>query len=267
MKPTSASNRQTTLLRKLNRKKYRQQEKLFLLEGPRAIEQVLQNKSIAVKALFFDEEQQEWQQELWKDYINLLDAYLLSTDIFAEVTDTDNPQGVLALCHIPDEVTVEELSSQNGILLALDAIQDPGNLGTIIRTASWFDAKGIVSGKGTVDLFHPKVVRGTAGATGSIPHCNGELKDTLEVFEDAGWTVFFMDLDENAMALSEVSPPAKTLLVVGNEAHGVDLDLITKSRRTVRIPSPQNKGNVESLNVAIATSIALYDFKSKMSQE
>lgn len=266
MKPTSASNRQTTLLRKLNRKKYRQEEQLFLLEGPRAIEQVLQNKSIAVKALFFDEEQQLWQQEQWKDHMNLLDAHILSAELFAEVTDTDNPQGVLALCHIPNEATVEELSSQNGIIVALDAIQDPGNLGTIIRTASWFGAKGIISGKGTVDLFHPKVVRGTAGATGSMPHYNGGLPDILTAFEDAGWTVFFMDLDEDAEALSEVSPTAKTLLVVGNEAHGVNSELITKNRRIVRISSPQNRANVESLNVAIATSIALYEFESKMNQ-
>lgn len=259
-----ASNRQTTLLRKLNRKKYRQQEQLFLLEGPRAVEQVLQNKSIAVKALFFDEEQQYWQQEQWETHINFLDAYVLPADTFAEVTDTDSPQGVLALCHIPEEASIEELSSSSGIVVALDAVQDPGNLGTIIRTASWFGAKGIISGKGTVDLFHPKVVRGTAGATGNLPHLNGDLSELLAAFEEAGWSIFLMDVGADAVDLSEVSSTKKIVLVVGNEAHGIDLKLMTENRQKVRIPSPQKKTAVESLNAAIATSIALYDFSGKL---
>jgi TrmH family RNA methyltransferase len=264
MKPTSASNRQTTLLRKLNRKKYRQQEQLFLLEGARAVDQVLQNMSIAVETLFFDEDQEYWQQEQWSTHTNLTDAYILPEDIFAEVTDTDNPQGVLALCHIPGEATIEELSSSTGAIVVLDAVQDPGNLGTIIRTASWFGAKGILSGKGTVDLFHPKVVRGTAGATGSIPHCNGELVELLPTFEEAGWSVFIMDVGADAVNISEISSTEKTLVVVGNEAHGVDSELITENRQKVRIPSPQNKSVVESLNVAVATAIVLYDFGNKM---
>lgn len=264
MKPTPASNRQTTLLRKLNRKKYRREEQLFLLEGPRAVEQVLQNMSIAVKALFFDEGQKYWQQKLWSSHINLIDAHIMPADIFAEITDTDNPQGVLALCHIPDEATIDELASKNGIIVALDAVQDPGNLGTIIRTASWFGAKGIVSGKGTVDLFHPKVVRGTAGATGSVPHRNGELPELLAEFEETGWSVFLLDVGDDAVDLSEISSPKKTIIVVGNEAHGVDSKLMTENRQTVRIPAPQNNAAVESLNVAVATSIALYDIGNKI---
>lgn len=264
MKPTSASNRQATLLRKLNRKKYRQKERLFLLEGSRAVDQILQNKSIAVKTLFFDEEQRYWRQDQWKKHTKLIDAHVLPADIFVEVTDTDNPQGVLALCHIPDEATIEELSSSSGVIIALDGVQDPGNLGTIIRTASWFGAAGIVSGKGTVDLFHPKVVRGTAGATGSVPYLNGDLSAILAEFEESGWTVFLLDVGPDAINISEVASPEKTLLVVGNEAHGIDPEIITESRQKVRIPSPQNKVAVESLNAAVATSIALYDFNSEM---
>lgn len=264
MKPTPASNRQTTLLRKLNRKKYRQEERLFLLEGPRAVEQVLQNKAITINALFFDEDQKYWQQEQWSSHTNIIDAHIMPGDIFAEVTDTDNPQGVLALCHIPEEATIDKLVSSNGIIVALDAVQDPGNLGTIIRTASWFDAKGIVSGKGTVDLFHPKVVRGTAGATGSLPHRNGDLSELLAKFEEAEWSVFLLDVGADAVDLSQISISEKTIIVVGNEAHGVDSKLITKNRQKVRIPAPQNKATVESLNAAVATSIALYDISRKI---
>lgn len=259
----SASNRQQTLLRKLNRKKYRQKEQLFLIEGARAVQQVLANKSVKIKALFFDNSQQYWFQSQWREAAQNLDSFTLTEDLFAEVSDTDTPQGVLAMCRMPNEITAEELASQSGIIVALDAVQDPGNLGTIIRTASWFGAAGLLSGKGTVDLFHPKVVRGTAGAMGAIPHCNGNLSDLLDTLESAGWSIFLLDAGADAKSISEVTSTEKTVIVVGNEAHGVDAALITKDRTAVRIPSPHKQPAVESLNVAVATSIALYDFSRK----
>lgn len=264
MEPSSASNRQVTLLRKLNRKKYRQKEQLFLIEGARAVEQVLQNKAISVKALFFDQGQKYWQQQPWKAHSNLMDTHTLPEDIFAEVSDTDNPQGVLGMCQIPAETTVEQLNESSGIIIALDAIQDPGNLGTIIRTAAWFGAKGVISGKGTVDLFHPKVVRGTAGATGVLSHMNGELSHTLPQLEDNGWTVFLLDAGADSVQLADIPSTEKAVIVAGNEAHGVDSKLLCDGRQKVRISSPVADTGVESLNAAVATSIALYEFAAKL---
>lgn len=260
----SVSNRNLTLLRKLNRKKYRYKEQLFLLEGARAVEQVLNNKAIEVKALFFDEDQQYWLQNQWKEVTQHMDAFTIAADLFAEVSDTDTPQGVLAMCHIPDEVSISELESQKGIIVALDAVQDPGNLGTIIRTASWFDAKAILSGKGTVDLFHPKVVRGTAGATGVIPHNNGDLATVLPELEAAGWTIYGLDAGDESISLAEISTVEKAILVVGNEAHGLNAQHLTQNSRKVRIASPKKEAGVESLNAAVATSIALYDLAAKI---
>lgn len=263
MNLSSASNRQVTLLRKLNRKKYRQKEQLFLIEGDRAVEQVLQNNVITVESLFFDEAQQYWQQQPWKAHSNLMAAHILPEDIFAEVSDTDNPQGVLGMCQIPDETTVAKLNDSSGIVIALDAIQDPGNLGTIIRTAAWFGASGIISGKGTVDLFHPKVVRGTAGATGILPHMNGDLSDIFPQLEENGWSVFLLDAGADSVPLADISSTEKAVLVAGNEAHGVDAKLTSNGRQKVRISSRVKNTGVESLNAAVATSIALYDFSGK----
>ena len=260
---SSASNRQVTLLRKLNRKKHRQQEQLFLLEGARAVEQVFENKAIKVQALFFDADQQYWHQEQWQKLAQQVDVFTLAADLFAEVTDTDTPQGVLALCQIPSETTVDKLASQNGIIVALDAVQDPGNVGTIIRTATWFGITGLFSGKGTVDLFHPKVVRGTAGATGIIPHINGDLMEILPKFERADWPIFLLDADQESQSISKITSIDKAIIVVGNEAHGIDSALITEQRRKVRIPAPIDQTGVESLNAAVATSISLYDFSEK----
>ena len=264
---SSASNRQVTLLRKLNRKKYRQQEQLFLLEGARAVEQVLENQAVQVSALFFDEHQVYWQQNRWKQYSRKIDSYFLTTDLFAEVTDTDTPQGVLALCRMPEEATIGELAASEGLIVALDGVQDPGNLGTIIRTATWFGTEGILSGKGTVDLFHPKVVRGTAGSTGVLSHRNCNLSEKLPEFEDAGWPVYLLDAGTESQSLAEVGSLGKAVIVVGNEAHGIDSELYSNSRNKVRIAAPKERTGVESLNAAVSASIALYDFSAKLTNK
>lgn len=263
MNISTASNRQQTLLRKLNRKKYRYKERLFLLEGARAVQQVIANQEIQIRALFFDESQQYWEQPDWKNVIDQLEVATLSRELFVEVSDTDTPQGVLALCEMPPEATAEGLAEKSGLIVALDGLQDPGNLGTIIRTAGWFGISGIISGKGTVDMFHPKVVRGTAGATGTIPFMNGELSEVFDTLEQHNWSVFLLDAGAESKALHEISSIKKGVIVVGNEGHGIRDELITADRSSVRIPSPVGQQNVESLNAAIAASIALYDLSGK----
>lgn len=262
MQLTAASNRQQTLLRKLNRKKYRYKERLFLIEGARAVQQLVENGAITVRTLFFDESQRYWEQESWKAASQKLAAATLSADLFAEVSDTDTPQGVLALCEMPDEISLDELAAKNGIVVALDALQDPGNLGTIIRTAGWFNVAGIISGKGTVDLFHPKVVRGTAGATGTIPFLNGELSEVFDALEQRNWQIFLLDAGADSVPLDEISSIEKAVVVVGNEGHGISDGLLKGGRVRLKIPEGGAQ-HVESLNAAVAASIALYDLSAK----
>ncbi len=263
MNLSTASNRQQTLLRKLNRKKYRYKERLFLLEGARAVQQVIANQEIRIRALFFDEDQQYWEQPDWEKVADQLEVATLPQDLFMEVSDTDSPQGVLALCEMPSEATAEELAEKSGLIVALDGLQDPGNLGTIIRTAGWFGISGIISGKGTVDMFHPKVVRGTAGATGTIPFMNGELSGVFDTLEQHNWHIYLLDAGAESKALHEISSIKKGVIVVGNEGHGIGDELMMPNRSSVRIPSPVGQENVESLNAAIAASIALYDLSGK----
>lgn len=254
----TVSNRQLTLLRKLNRKKYREQEQLFLLEGARAVEQVLENDMVGVEALFFDSSQRFWEEENWEKYSRQFQSATINEGHFREVSDTDNPQGILALCRMPGELETDELAGQEGIILAADRIQDPGNLGTMIRTAAWFGARGLLAGKGTVDLFHPKVVRSTAGATGSLGYKNAELETELPAFEARGWEVLILDGGIDSLDIREVDPPAKALLLVGNEANGVAQELTEAGRKKVRIIATAGKRHVESLNAAMAAGIALF---------
>lgn len=254
----TTSNREITLLRKLNRKKYRQKEQLFIMEGGRSIQQLFKNNIIDIEILFFDEKQEYWLQHEWIDIARERETRCLSTEIFIEVADTQNPQGVIALCRMPREAKKEELTTRDGIIIATDAIQDPGNLGTIIRTSGWFGVKGILSGKGTVDLFHPKVVRSTAGATGTVPYNNSDLEIDLAEFEEQGWQVILLGTGKGAKNLRQFEPKEKTILVIGNEAHGVAPSLFRKDRKLIEIPSSGSSENVESLNASIALSIALY---------
>lgn len=228
------------------------------------MQQIITNNSVRIKALFFDESKRYWEQEDWQVAVQKVDVATLNRELFLEISDTDTPQGVLALCHMPEEVSIDQLVSKQGVIVALDGLQDPGNFGTIIRTAGWFNVSGIISGKGTVDMFHPKVVRGTAGATGTIPFMNADLSEVFDTLEREDWQMFLLDAGAGAKALSEISSIEKGVIVVGNEGHGIDDGLVTARRSRVCIPSPGKADNVESLNAAIATSIALYDLSAKV---
>lgn len=256
------SNAKLTLLRKLQQKKYREKEQQFLIEGERAVEQVIENGTLKLRGLFFDESQVTRKQQYWLDAANRFPSFLIEELPFHEITDTENPQGVLALCSMPAEAPLQDLVARKGLVMATDQIQDPGNLGTIIRTAAWFGVQALLSGKGTVDLFHPKVVRATAGATGSLAHRNVELGVVLPRFEEAGWQVLLLDGSKHSKTLREVAVGSQTIVVVGNEAHGVSESLFNENRIRTGIPSATGESSVESLNAAIAAAIAMYAVSS-----
>lgn len=231
--------------------KHRKASGLFLAEGERCVEQILENGFVKVEEIIFDE---SFDAESLS--AGSIPSYNLPGKEFNEIADTETPQGVIAVCRQPDESSPDQLASQSGVIVAFDAIQDPGNLGTMIRTASWFGAEGLIIGSGTVDPFHPKVVRSTAGATGAIPYLKGELSSVFEQFEKEDWQCCLLDGGDGAEDLSTFQPGQKTILVVGNEANGISPVLKTESRVRLRIPGDNH--TVESLNAAVALSIALY---------
>lgn len=237
--------------------KYRKKEQLFLAEGSRCVEQILENGAVEVIELLIED---------GFDAANLnpagLPVYSLNSDDFSSLSDTETPQGVIAVCRIPPETDLRYLAEQGGLLVAFDEIQDPGNLGTMIRTASWFESAGLLIGEGTVDMFHPKVVRSTAGATGTIPYLKGDLIELLGNLEESGYRVFLLDASDASVELRSVNPEKdkKTVLVVGNEASGVQSKLFGNKRTAVKIEGKSNR--VESLNAAVALSIGLYHFQN-----
>jgi TrmH family RNA methyltransferase len=244
-----ASNNQLKLWKKLQRTKYRKKEELFLAEGERCVEQIVTNGFVHIDSLIVEK---GYQPGFEYD----LPVFEVASGDFKNLSDTDTPQGVLAVCEIPKDSDVGQMSAHAGLLVALDAVQDPGNVGTIIRTASWFGAAGILFGDGTADPFHPKVVRSTAGATGALSYLKGDLNGLLDQFEKAGWKSYLMDGGDRSVDIKKVAAAEKSILVIGNEGNGISGNLFSSQRISVRIPGQSE--SVESLNAAIAMGIGMF---------
>ncbi len=256
----SASRNQLKKLRNLNRKKARYEEREFLIEGERAVEQLLNNGVVKVKGLYFDEEELLWESPPWSDFSQTYDSRKLSRDVYREVTDTDNPQGVVARATMPAEASTDDLTNEPGILVALDAIQDPGNLGTIVRSATWFGCRGMLVGKGTVDPFHPKVARSTAGTTGVLPYQTGDLADLMNEFTNGNWQILALESSDEARPLEDVDRTKPTVVVAGNEAQGIRPEIRKLAGESIKISSRRRGGDyLDSLNVAITVGISLYE--------
>jgi TrmH family RNA methyltransferase len=260
------SNRQLTELRKLGRKKYRSEYELFIAEGLRTVEQIIENNQIEVETLFLDEKSHLWEERKWSSVLRSYEWYIVPEKDYMEISDTENPQGIMAVCQMPAEESLGKLGSAKGCIVAVDRIQDPGNLGTILRTATWFGAAGVVFGKGTVGQYHPKVVRSTAGATGFIPGVTDTLDKALEYLENQGWQVALLDGKPGAHKLPDFKPHNKIILVVGNEAGGIDRNLLKENRIRLAIPGYDKQKGVESLNAAMALGISLYDITEKLNR-
>jgi RNA methyltransferase, TrmH family len=258
MKTEAASKNQIKNRKKLLSGKYRKKEGLFLAEGLRCVEQIIENDVVEVIELLIED---------GFDATNLnpasLPVFSLNRDDFNSLSDTETPQGVIAVCKIPEETEVNKLANKAGLLVAFDEIQDPGNLGTMIRTASWFGVSGLLIGNGTVEMFHPKVVRSTAGATGTIPYIKGDLTDIMNLLENEGYHIFLMDGSDKSVDLRNIDSGKlqKIILTVGNEGNGIQPSLFNSSRTTVRIEGKSDR--VESLNAAVALSIGLYQIKTR----
>ncbi|NBC27622.1 MAG: hypothetical protein GVY08_12230 [Bacteroidetes bacterium] len=249
-----ATNNQLKLWRKLQQTKYRKKEGLFLAEGERCVEQIVANGFINVNAFVVEIGYQPGFE------ING-SVFEVSHDDFESLSDTDTPQGILAVCDTPAESSVAQIIDGSGVIIALDAVQDPGNVGTMIRTSAWFGAAWMLYGDGTADPFHPKVVRSTAGATGVLPFLKGDLGERLKQFEQNGWQIYLMDGGEGSVPIGREIPARRSVLVIGNEGNGIAHQLFTAQRKRVRIPGESSI--VESLNAAMAMGIGMYHMTSE----
>jgi RNA methyltransferase, TrmH family len=247
-----------TLLRKLQLKKYRLEFQLYLAEGSRLVTELLQKSPEEIEFIVTDEN-------------NLVDLntktlFTLPSEQFQEFTETQHSQGVFAIVKMPKPPKMEVLLSKSNLVVVCDAVQDPGNLGTIVRNSIWFGADALVLGEGTVDLYNPKTIRSCMSSLSTIPIVQAKLEEFLQLAELQGFQTYLFRLDSDSQELSQLSFEKKALLVIGNEGNGIQKSLLKKNRTSVLIPDYSN-GKTESLNVSIATGIALYEYRSQHKQK
>ena len=180
----------------------------------------------------------------------------ISPVLCRRLADTETPSGIMALVKRPDYQLKDIFRNQPSLLVLADGIQDPGNLGTIIRSADAAGAQGVIVTKGTVDLYNSKVIRATMGSFFHLPvvmvGALEELRDFMATFN----LQLIAGQQKAPKLINEVNLTLPTVLAVGNEAHGLSPEILNLAQHTVSIPMP---GKAESLNAAIAVSIMLYE--------
>ncbi len=245
--------------RKLLLRKYRKQEKRLVVEGVRLLEEVFKSGFRPDFVLWTDKVvQQERGKALLEQAASLkIPLFRISERELKELAATKTPQGVLAVVPQPEWRTEKFLETAEGLFLALDRIQDPGNLGTLIRTSDAVGVNAVFLSRGTVDLFNSKVLRSTMGSVFRVPViADVELFDLLEKMRNLGFFVVAADPGGKKIYYEADLKSPRLVVVIGNEAHGIDSSLLALADEVVQIPL--RKG-VESLNAAVAAGILLYE--------
>ncbi|MBN2899265.1 MAG: RNA methyltransferase [Clostridia bacterium] len=257
---TSPDNKKIKELQQLGKKKYRREQNAFVIEGIRFVESALE-KSIALKDVFYSSAL--WDNERGTALIEAVEAkgyrlHEVAPKLFDAISDTVNSQGVLAVAPMmPEVLDTDILEGETTYLsLVLDRIQDPGNLGTMIRTADAAGIKDIFLVKGTTDPYSTKVLRSTMG---SIFDVRLHMLDTDEVIayaEQHGIRLVVTSLDASLYHY-ELAVQDKLAIVIGNEGNGVSKEFLEAADDLIKIPI---YGGAESLNASVAAGIVLYDF-------
>jgi len=251
---TSSNNPQIKNLALLQKKaKARNEQGLFVVEGIKMFEEA-RSEGLLMKAYmsesFFNEKQKA------PEFFDGLTYEVISDSLFNQITDTKTPQGIMGTVKKPVYSFENILNSRNAFLLLLEDIRDPGNLGTIIRTAEGAGVSGIVLNRSCADILQPKVVRSTMGSIFRVPYYEAEdFILYLGKLKTMGFTLFAAHLAGDLYD-TEGSFRGKIGLLIGNEANGLSDEASSMADRLIKIPM---EGKVESLNAAIAAAILMYE--------
>lgn len=240
-------------IQSLQHKKFRNESNLFTAEGPKIVDELLTVGNFDCEQVFATAKWKGWQDE--KLLATLGEKVQLIEDFELEkIASYTTPNQVVALFKIPKSPSIK--AEKNAITILLDSIQDPGNLGTIIRTADWFGIKNIICSENTVDQFNSKVVQSTMASLGRVNVGYTNLENWVE--ENHHVPILAAVL--NGTSIASRAPIKEGVLMIGNEANGLSQGLIEKADELVTIP---RIGGAESLNAAVATSIFLYELSKR----
>lgn len=260
---TSPKNSLIKEIKSLYRKRDRWNNQLFIIEGIKIIEEALSNKVDLKYIVFTDKLLLTAEGKEFFEKIKYEENIVRVTEsIIKEISDTENPQGVIGVAQFQVSSLEDLINKDNPSIIFLDGLQDPGNLGTIIRTCDAFNLDGIILGEGSVDPYNPKVVRATMGSIFRVPLLvsNNSL-ETLSKLRENKIKILATSLETN-LPIYYIDYREGFVLVIGNESKGVDQEILKLSDQLIKIPMP---GFAESLNAGVAASIIMYEaMRSKL---
>ncbi len=250
------SKNKIKFINSLYRKKNREQTNLFIAEGEKTIQQLIEAK--------YDFRTIVCTEDIIDQFSSLkCEKITASRDEIKKISSFKTPQPILAICTQQKHFIPKAQTLNNELSLALDDIQDPGNLGTIIRLASWFGIKNIICSLKTADCYNPKTIQATMGAIAHVNVCYTNLVDFLSSPALTHLPVYGTFLNGNNIYTCELTPTG--IIVMGNEGNGISTEIEGKVNQKLYIPSFAET-KVESLNVSIATSIVCSEFRRRTIQ-
>jgi RNA methyltransferase, TrmH family len=244
-------------IRSLHHKKFRDSENKYFIEGTHLVEEALKINSdfdIILVTPEFEERNQKFLTAIARKKIRTEKLPHKELEI---ISDTENSQGIFAVLKKKENSIENHLQKCAGqkkqIILALEGISDPGNLGTIIRSSDWFGIDAIIIGKKSVDLYNPKVIRSTMGSIFHLPIFQDiDLPEIISKLKKDDFKIYVTTL--NGEIYTSFKYSQKAVFIFGNEAHGISNEILNKADTTITIPS---FGKAESLNVGTAASVIL----------
>ena len=227
----------------LGQKKFRLQEGCFLAEGPKLVAELLAEKRAAVLEIFALEEWITSNESL----IGAMNCSKVSEQELEKISQLNTPNLVVALVKQFGDAAPDPVE---GLILALDNIQDPGNLGTLIRIADWFGIKQIICSEGTAECYNPKVVQATMGSIARVAVYYTDLETWLSAQASIGIYAAVLEGKD----IRKIDPLKEGILLIGNESKGISPEILALANHRITIPQ---KGKAESLNAAVAAGIIL----------
>ena len=248
---SSPKNEKIKELVKLQNAKGRKKAGMYLLEGEHLVEEAIKERAQIKLIVVTSNRLEDYKKLLAQADVQVL---VVSQDVFHKLSMTETTQGILAVV----EIVKQEILPHKGRFIVLDAVQDPGNLGTIVRTADAAGFDAVVLGTGTVDLYNDKVLRSMQGSHFHIPVFQANLQEYLPILKEKGVQVAVTALHRDSKDYSALQGAIDVAIVVGNEGQGVSDDVIDLADVVVTIPM---FGKAESLNVSIASALLMYKTK------
>jgi TrmH family RNA methyltransferase len=252
----SRENARVVAARRLQQRKFRERERRFLIEGPHAVDAALRAGAPVVEVFhLWGEAPPSVTTAVRAAAERGVRCIPVTRHVLEALDTTDTPQGIVGVCaHL--DVPLSKIADTNGLVPVLVEIQDPGNLGTVLRSADAAGAGGLALSHGSVDLYNPKVVRASAGSLFHLPVARDvPLAESIRSLRVGGFTII-ASATSGTETIHEADLTGQVAVLFGNEAHGLPDEALALADRTVRIPIG---GRAESLNLAAAATVVLFE--------